>query len=72
MVTRELVKTEVDNVHDDYLDVLFKIIKALENSPSEDKNKNSASKKAALTELDKRMAETHSHLPSHPLPGARE
>ncbi len=67
MVTRELVKTEVDNVHDDYLDVLFKIIKALENSPTGDKSKNSPSKKAALTELDKRMAETHSHLPNRPL-----
>ena len=67
MVTRELVKTEVDNVHDDYLDVLFKIIKALENSPTGDKSKNSPPKKAALTELDKRMAETHSHLPNHPL-----
>ncbi|HEY84728.1 MAG TPA: hypothetical protein G4N96_06415 [Chloroflexi bacterium] len=65
MVTRELVKTEVDKVHDDYLDVLFKIVKALENSPVE--GKNISTTKIALTELDKRMAETHSHLPNHPL-----
>ena len=30
MITRELVKKEIDNVHNQYLDILYKIIKVLE------------------------------------------
>lgn len=32
MITRELVKKEVDNVHSQYLGILYKIIKALETT----------------------------------------
>ena len=31
MITRDLLKDEIDNVQDDYLDILYQIIKALEN-----------------------------------------
>jgi len=33
MVTRELVKAEIDNVQDKYLEVLYRIIQALMNPP---------------------------------------
>jgi hypothetical protein len=33
MITRESVKAEIDKVQDKYLEVLYKIIKALINSP---------------------------------------
>jgi len=33
MITKELVKAEVDKVQDKYLEVLYRIIKALINSP---------------------------------------
>jgi hypothetical protein len=32
MITRELLKAEIDKVQDSYLDVLYRIIKALGNS----------------------------------------
>jgi hypothetical protein len=33
MITKELVKAEVEKVRDDYLEVLYKIIKAFEAPP---------------------------------------
>jgi hypothetical protein len=30
MITKELIKTEIDRVHDRYLEILYKIIKAFE------------------------------------------
>lgn len=32
MVTKELLKTEIDNVQDEYLEILYKVIKAFESS----------------------------------------
>lgn len=36
MITRELLKAEVEKVKDDYLDVLYKIIKIFEAPPKAD------------------------------------
>lgn len=36
MITRELLKAEVEKVKDDYLDVLYKIIKIFEAPPKVD------------------------------------
>ena len=33
MITRELVKAEIDKVQDKYLEILYRIIKALVNPP---------------------------------------
>ena len=33
MITRELVKAEIDKVHDKYLEIIYRIIKALVNPP---------------------------------------
>jgi len=30
MVTKELVKSEIDHLHDEYVEVVYKVIKALE------------------------------------------
>ncbi|MCP4372899.1 MAG: hypothetical protein GY797_33060 [Deltaproteobacteria bacterium] len=32
MITKELIKTEIDNVQDEYLEVLYRFIKSLEIS----------------------------------------
>lgn len=34
MVTRELVKAEIDKVQDSYLEILYRIIKALVSTPN--------------------------------------
>lgn len=34
MITKDLIKTEVDNVPDEYLEVLFRVIKAFELPPN--------------------------------------
>lgn len=36
IVTKELLKTEIDNVQDDYLDALYRIIKVFEYPPESD------------------------------------
>ncbi len=40
MVTKELIKAEIDKVKDEYLDILYKIVKNLEK-PEEDKDSQS-------------------------------
>jgi len=34
LITRDLLKDEIDNVQDNYLDILYQIIRALENPPA--------------------------------------
>lgn len=48
MVTKDLVKVEIDKIQDKYLEVLYKIIKALE-SPSEAEGFNQTT---SLTKYD--------------------
>lgn len=38
MITKEIIKSEIDNIEDEYLEVLFRIVKALEVSKKLPKN----------------------------------
>lgn len=58
MMTRELLKNEIDKVRDEYLMVLFKIIKSLEYSQEEEKNW------AAAQEAEKNEVEWHRFIDS--------
>jgi len=35
MITKEKIKAEIDNLEDDHLEILYRIIKALETPPGE-------------------------------------
>ncbi len=48
MMTKELIKTEIDNVQDEYLEVLYKFIKSLEISVIELNNFTDTSTKRGV------------------------
>ncbi len=66
MVTKELVKSEIEKLNDDYIPVLYKIIKALESLTSSDSSK-SISKKDKSLEWHQFINETYGCLSESPI-----
>jgi hypothetical protein len=66
MVTKELVKSEIEKLNDDYILVLYKIIKALESLTSNDLSKKS-SKKDKSMEWHRFIKETYGCLAGSPI-----
>lgn len=66
MVTKELVKAEIEKLNDDYILVLYKIIKALESLTSNDYLKG-ISKKDKSLEWHQFINETYGCLSESPI-----
>ncbi len=58
MITKEKIKTEIDNLKDDHLEILYRIIKALEMPAGEAAEQTEAISK----QLPKEQAEWHSFI----------
>ena len=58
MVTKELLKTEIDKVQEQYLGVLYRIIKALEEPGSGKRRIDPAAWKSLVSETYGSMAES--------------
>ena len=58
MVTKELLKSEIEKVQDQYLGVLYRIIKALEEPGSGNRKTDTAGWKAFISETYGSMAES--------------
>jgi hypothetical protein len=62
MVTRELVKAEIDKVQDRYLEVIYRIIKALVSPPELD-----ATSQRATSSWNQFIEETYGSLADDPI-----
>ena len=58
MVTKELLKSEIEKVQDQYLGVLYRIIKALEEPGSSSRRTDSTAWKTFVSETYGSMAES--------------
>lgn len=58
MVTKELLKSEIEKVQDQYLGVLYRIIKALEEPGSGNRQTDTTAWKAFVSETYGSMAES--------------
>ena len=58
MITKEKIKTEIDNLKDDYLEILYRIIKALEMPIGEVAEQT----ETKSTQSSKGQAEWHSFI----------
>ncbi len=69
MITRELVKAEVEKVQTDYLEVLYKIIKIFVAPPKDDNGKIAASLAGKDDEFDWHafIAQTYGCLADDPI-----
>jgi len=66
MVTKELIKSEIEKLDDDYVQVLYKIIKALESLISNDLSRK-ISKKDKSLEWRQFINETYGCLADSPI-----
>jgi len=69
MITRELVKAEVERVQNDYLEVLYKIIKIFASPPKTDNGKIATSLAGKDDELNWHafIAQTYGCLADNPI-----
>ena len=66
MITKELVKAEVEKVNDDYLEVLYKIIKVFE-APRDLELTTSIAKRDGELEWHAFIAQTYGSLANDPI-----
>ncbi len=67
MITKEILKAEIDHIRDEYLEILYKIIKALESPTEAESHQTTSTEINEESEWHNFIQETYGSLAKFPI-----